>query len=253
MARPVAQLRAGRRDWYRIENLVDRAEVWLYDEIGYLGVTAADFVRELNTLAVQRIDLHINSPGGEVFDGIAIYQALKDHPAAVHVQVDGLAASAASFIAMAGDRVVMTRNATMMIHDGHGLCVGNAQDMRDLADLLDRTSDNIADIYAQKAGGEVADWRERMRAETWYTAEEAVKAKLADEIKGVSAEAQNSWDLSVFNYAGREQAPPPGVDLTGPGPLDGVTLVDVGHQPDQGWPTPEMIGRVLLSSLAVDG
>lgn len=211
-ARPQAQLRAGRKDWYKITAQADTADVLLYDEIGYYGVTAKDFVDEITALDVNQINLRINSPGGAAFDGVAIYQALKDHKARVSVQVDSLAASAASFIAMAGDSVVMCRNSTMMIHDAHGLVIGNAKDVREVADLLDRYSDNIADIYMQRAGGTVAEWRERMQAETWYSAQEAVDAGLADEVKGATSEsddAQNSWDLSIFNYAGRASAPTP--------------------------------------------
>ena len=213
LARPVARLRQGRTDWYRIENKAgDAAEVYLYDEIGYFGVTAKDLVDELREVTAPRIELHINSPGGDAFDGIAIYQALKDHKAEVVTTVDSLAASAASFIAMAGERVVMARNATMMIHDAFGLSVGNAADMRDMATRLDKVSDNIADIYTQHAGGTVQDWRAAMRAETWYDADEAVAAGLADSVGGKGTDDQdpeNSWDLSVFAYAGREQAPTP--------------------------------------------
>src|SRR5262245_8969950 len=193
-ARPVAKLRQGRTDWYRITNKADAAEVYIYDEIGYWGTTAKDFVDELHAVTAPRIDLHINSPGGDVFDGVAIYQALKDHPAEVISQVDSLAASAASFIAMAGPRIVMTRNATMIIHDAFGIGIGNAADMRDRADRLDKVSENIADIYFQRAGGTVTAWRDAMRAETWYSADEAVAAGLADEVKG-QGDAENSWDL----------------------------------------------------------
>ncbi len=210
-ARPVARLKQGRTDWYRIANKAgDVAEVYIYDEIGYWGVTAKDLVDELRDITAPRIDLHINSPGGDAFDGIAIYQALKDHAADVTTTVDSLAASAASFIAMAGDRVVMTRNATMMIHDAFGLSVGNAADMRDMAERLDKVSDNIADIYMQHAGGSVASWRDAMRVETWYDADEAVAAGLADEVKGKgTGDPADSWDLSIYSFAGREQAPAP--------------------------------------------
>lgn len=213
-ARPRASLRQGRTDWYRITNLADRAEVYIYDEIGYFGVTANDLVRDLQGVKGSSIELHLNSPGGEVFDGVAIYTALKNHPAQVHVIVDSLAASIASVIAMAGDKVTMARNATMMIHDGHGLCVGNAKDMADMVALLDRTSDNIASVYAERAGGSAETWRGRMRAETWYTAEEAVQAGLADEIQGQENKTENSWDLSIFNYSGRDSAPAPVIEAT---------------------------------------
>lgn len=212
-ARPLASLKQGRNDWYRIENATSEASaatVHIYDEIGYWGVTAQDFVRELQAVDAGRIDVHLNSPGGEVFDGIAIMNALKQHQAHVTVIVDSLAASIASVIAMAGDRVVMAKNATMMIHEGSGLAIGNAADMREMADLLDKVSDNIASVYAERAGGEVAEWRERMRAETWYSADEAVAAGLADEVMPAPDKTPtDTWDLSIFNYSGRAAAPAP--------------------------------------------
>lgn len=182
---------AGAPNWYRIDNSAvaangeRSAEIFIYDEIGASwwggGVSADDFVRELATLNVDRIDLRLNTPGGDAFDGIAIYNALRVHRAQVHVYVDALAASAGSIIAMAGDTVTMRRASRMMIHDASGLAVGNAADMRSFADLLDALSDDIAATYVARAGGSVADWRTRMLAETWFSAEEAVKAKLADD------------------------------------------------------------------------
>lgn len=212
MARPTAKLVEGRRDWYRIENsaTASASDVYIYDEIGYFGVTAADFVRDFSAISRDQVTLHINSPGGDVFDGLAITNAIRDHRANVTVVVDGLAASAASFIAMAGDRVVMNRNSQMMIHDAHGLTIGNGTDMRAMADLLDKMSDNIADIYAKRAGGTQQSWRKAMQNETWYSADEAVKAGLADEVAGSDeARSSNSWDLSIYNFAGREAAPAP--------------------------------------------
>lgn len=218
-ARPRAQLKQG-RDWYRLTNAIGGnapAMLHIYGEIGFWGITASDLVAELAALDVSAIDVHINSPGGEIFDGIAICNALRAHRATVTTYVDSLAASIASVIAMAGDRVVMAPNSQMMIHDGSGFCIGDAADMREMADLLDRQSDNIASVYAAKAGGDVADWRALMTAETWYTAEEAVAAGLADEVSSSTRSApddnspQNLWDLSVFNYAGRAAAPAPPV------------------------------------------
>lgn len=208
LARPVAKLREGRTDWYRIANKADGAEVYIYDEIGYFGTTAKDFITDLNDIDRDRISLHLNTPGGEIFDGLAIYNALRSHRAQVTVHVDALAASIGSVIAMGGDHRVMARQSQMMIHDGHGICVGNAADMRELADLLDRTSDDIASVYADRAGGSTKQWRDRMRAETWYSAKEAVAAGLADEVAGNSS-ASASWDLTIFNFAGRANAPEP--------------------------------------------
>jgi ClpP class serine protease len=126
------------------------------------------------------IELHINSPGGDVWDGIAIYNALCNHPASVLSYVDGIAASAASFIAQAGGKVSIARNGTMMIHDAEGICIGNAADMTEMADLLDKASNNIADIYAQRCST-VLQWRKAMKATSWYVGQEAVDAGLADE------------------------------------------------------------------------
>jgi len=212
VARPRAELRAGRTDWYRIVNATaPQAEIYIYNEIGWFGTTADDFVKELRAITAAGIDLHINSPGGEIFDGIAIYNCLLAHPAAVTTYVDSLAASIASVIAMAGDKIIMGRNSQMMIHDGMGLCVGNAEDMRRMADDLDVQSANIASVYADRAGGTVDEWRERMRAETWYSADEAVSAGLADEVVALrpGPAPENNWDLSVFQYAGRDRAPAP--------------------------------------------
>jgi ATP-dependent protease ClpP protease subunit len=189
-----AQQRHAGRSWYRIENAdQSSADVYLYDMIGDWGVTAQDFVNDLRALSVGTINMHVNSPGGEVFDGLAIYESLINHPAKVTAHVDGLAASSASFIVQAADRIVMAPRARMMIHDAHGITIGNAGDMRKMADLLDDLSDNIAEIYATRAGGSRASWREAMQAAqggpdgTWYDAEGAVSAKLADEIARTEA------------------------------------------------------------------
>lgn len=181
-----------RGDWYRIEAADDRAEVFIYDAISEWGVNADSFVRELRGITAKAIDLHVNSPGGLVFDGIAIYSALKNHPANVTSYVDGIAASAASFVAMAGDEIVIEKPAKIMIHDAAGLVLGNAEDMREMADLLDELSDTIAGIYADRAGGKVADWRAAMRKETWYSAAQAVQAGLADRVANDGKQGANN-------------------------------------------------------------
>lgn len=187
----------------------------LYDPIdswgGDYGVSAKEFARALDELpaTITEIRLHINSPGGEVFDGIAILNALRAHDARVVAVVEGLAASAASFIAVGADELVMAKNSELMIHDAWGLVVGNADDMRKLADELDHLSNNIASVYADKAGGTVEEWRKAMADESWYSAEEAVAAGLADRIDNRNTAAKNRHDLSIFTYAGRDAAPAP--------------------------------------------
>lgn len=180
------------KTWYSIKNVAaETVEVAIYDEIGYWGVTASDFVNELSGVDAKNITLRVNSPGGDVFDGLAILNSLRNHPATVNVMVDGLAASAASFIAMAGDSVTMAPNSMMMIHEASGLCMGNAVDMRELADLLDKTSANIADIYSRRSGRPADEHRAAMRAETWYSDQEAVDAGLADTVLGSESKADN--------------------------------------------------------------
>ena len=209
------------RSWYRITNAADpdEAEVMLYDEIGgWFGATADQFIEDLKGVTAPSLRVRVNSPGGSVFEGIAIANALRSHPANVTIQVDGIAASIASVIAMAGDRVVMAPQTMMMIHDASGLCLGNASDMEEMAELLDLISDNIADSYAARAGGTRDQWRARMRTETWYLPEDAVEAGLADEALPVpkrkeeeqepAAEMRKSFDLTAYGYTGPKQPDP---------------------------------------------
>lgn len=200
------------KTWYRIENKADESStVFLYDEIGAWGISAGDFAKELGEVTAKSIDLRLNTPGGEVFDGLAIFNALQRHPAKVTVHIDGLAASIASVIAMAGDEILIDRYAQMMIHEAHAIAVGSTKDMSAMAKLLDEYSDNIAAIYSTRAGGDKTGWRERMKAETWFSASEAVKAGLADRIAETTVKGRPAatWDLSIFNHAGRAHAPDP--------------------------------------------
>jgi len=221
---PEAEKRPG--DWFRIENATaEEATVYIYDEIGFWGTSAQGFVDQLNSITAPKLSIRINSPGGEVWDGVAIHSALMASKAHVTVYIDGLAASAASFIAMAGDNIIMARHATMMIHDAAGLCWGNPQDMLSTADLLNKISDNIADMYSLQAGGTAEEWRARMTAETWYTGREALAAGLVDEITSPDEEEENSPEnamgrsrlsLAAFNFSGRAEAPAPDVPENAP-------------------------------------
>jgi ATP-dependent protease ClpP protease subunit len=206
---------AADKSWYTIKALADGsddgpAEILIYDEISPMwGVSAADFVRDLAAIDASEITVRINSPGGSVFDGIAILNALRGHDATITTVVDSLAASIASVIAMGGDRVVMNKNSSMMIHNAWDLAVGNADELQQAADRLRGFSTNIASIYADKAGGTVDDWQALMDAETWYTADEAVAAGLADEtiVETVKTPSYARASLERFKYAGREAAP----------------------------------------------
>jgi ATP-dependent Clp endopeptidase proteolytic subunit ClpP len=161
------------------------AEILLYDEIGFWGVTAQDFASQLATITAPSITVRINSPGGDVFDGLAIFAQLKAHAAEINTVVDGWAASAASFIALAGDTVTMAENAFMMIHKAWGLAIGNASDMTDMATTLAKIDGQLASIYAKKTGKTADAMLALMAGEkdgTWFTAQEAKDLGLADAI-----------------------------------------------------------------------
>ncbi|MCU1569222.1 MAG: ATP-dependent Clp protease proteolytic subunit [Pseudarthrobacter sp.] len=210
---------AERAPWFRMETASDdrTADVYIYDMIdSWWGVDAAQFVREIAALDVDTINLRVNSPGGSVYDGVAIMNALRRHTARVVATVDGLAASAASFIIQAADEVVMGLGTELMIHDAWSLAWGNSEAMQKAANDLDRISDTIAGIYAERAGGTTETWRAAMKAETWYSADEAVTAGLADRVdrKESKADASNHFDLSIFAHAGRRNAPAPTVNTS---------------------------------------
>lgn len=169
--------------WYRINALsaLD-TEVMIYNEIGEWGVTAIDFVQELKAIATPNISVRINSPGGAVFDGFAIYNALLNHPAKVTAYVDGVAASAASFIAQAADEIIVAEASSMMVHGCSGICIGKKGDMREMAAMMEKLDGQMASIYAQRTERPQGEWMAQMDEDTWYTAEEAVLAGLADRV-----------------------------------------------------------------------
>jgi ATP-dependent protease ClpP protease subunit len=183
------------------------ATLRLYDPIDswgeWWGVSAKEFTRVLDDLPddITDIRLLINSPGGEVFEGIAIMNALRSHPARVTAVVEGIAASSASFIAVAADELVMMQNSQLYIHNAWAVVIGDAADLRDVADELETSFDrNIASVYAAKSGDSVEHWLAEMDKDRFLTAEQAVAEKLADRIEGVGdAEAAKAkFDLSVF-------------------------------------------------------
>ena len=167
------------------------SDIYVYGTIGedWLGdgFTAADMRDGLEAAGGGDVTIHINSGGGDVFEATAISSLVSQYreanPAAtVETIVEGLAASAASYLGLTAGRVLIAPGAMMMVHDPSGGCYGQAQDMRRMADALDAVRDSIATLYARKAGGSPEAWAERMAAETWLTAEEAVELELADEV-----------------------------------------------------------------------
>lgn len=181
------QVRNTKLEWYTMRNQASEepgaAEIFVYDEIGgSFGIGAQDFINDLNAIDSDEIVVRINSPGGLLVDAIAISSALAQHPAKIVTRVDGMAASAASIIAIAGDRVEMMDGSQMMIHDVMVQGAGNAKEFRELVDWLEEQSENVARMYAKRAGGNVEDWRNLMLAETWMFADETVASGLADAV-----------------------------------------------------------------------
>ena len=173
-----------RQSWYEIKAQVENeVEVIIYDEIGFFGITAKDFIEDFQKIDKDAtINLRINSPGGDVFDGLAIHNILQRHPAAINVTIDGIAASIASVIAMVGDEIVMPENTFMMIHDPFGFAFGNSEDMRDLAEILDKIKSALVSSYVAKSHLDPEKVSELMSDETWLTAKEAKDLGLADEV-----------------------------------------------------------------------
>lgn len=181
----------------------DHAEILIYSPIGKSyweeTVEAKKFVEEINDLDVSTIALRINSPGGSVFDGTAIFNAIVRHKATVTTYIDGLAASIASVIALAGDKVVMADNAMFMIHNPWTVAVGNSDDMRKTAEVLDKIRDVMVRVYDKKASLEADAIRDAMAEETWYDADEALDAGFVDEVvDGRDISAISHFDASAL-------------------------------------------------------
>lgn len=206
------------RTWYSIKNATASvAEIFIDDQIGedYWtggGVTSKQFVTDLAAVKAPEIHLHLNSPGGSVFDGVAIYNALVRHPAKVTTYIDGLAASIASVIALAGDRVVMADNALFMIHNPAGAVQGTADDMRKMAEVLDRIRETaLVGTYAKRSNLSTDELVAAIDAETWYSADEALAAGFVDEVApGLRIAAH--FDLSRYGYRHVPTALAPDVD-----------------------------------------
>ncbi|MFI8664238.1 head maturation protease, ClpP-related [Rhodococcus qingshengii] len=206
-----------KNSWFQIKaQASDATEILIYDVIGsyWMETDATSIASQIKDLDTDRIVVRINSPGGSAFDGIAIMNALRSHEASVTIRVDGLAASAASVIAMAGDEIIMGPGSQMMIHEAWSYTSGDAAYLRAEADRLDKISDSMATLYARRAKGDVDEWRALVAAETWFTAEEAVTAGLADRVDGdgdavTDNEFAAAFNLSRFRFAGRSHAPAP--------------------------------------------
>lgn len=230
------------------------ADLYVYDVIGdpFFGTTAADFVQELRSLDVARLNVYIKSEGGYVDDGLEIYNALLNHKAEVTVSIGALCASIATVVAMAGNKVVIARNAKMVIHDAMALGLGNAANFREIADQLDEESANIADIYAQRTTDDAAAWRSRMQANNGdgsiYRGEQAIAVGLADELMANKA-SNLAFDriaaLSLKEIAEAEIVDEDDDDETIDIPIDLIAPMANGYKP----PLPADFTRLVMANM----
>lgn len=172
------------KSWYEIKNKSsDVVDVSLHDEIGLWGVSAAAFINDIRAhKEAKSINLSIHSPGGSLLDGLAMYNALRSHSAKVHAHVEGLAASAASIVLMAGDVITMPEDAFIMIHNPWTFAAGDSDEMRDIADTMDKMKTSIVNIYKNRTGKTTEDIESMMDEETWLNSSEALEHGFADTI-----------------------------------------------------------------------
>lgn len=242
---PKAAVQALNQSWYSINAKANNsAEIWLYDEIGRWGISAKQFAQDLKALGdIKHIDLRIHSPGGDVFEGMAIYNLLKHHPAKITVHIDGLAASMGSVIAMAGDIINMPENSMMMIHKPWGIQYGDADDMRQYADLLDQVEGNLVSAY-RRTGLSDDEIKALLKQETWYTGAEAVAAGFADNVtQAVEAvaklkstpEYENMPKAAAAFFKPKNQtagpAPQPATPVAQPAPQPAAPVAQPAPQP----------------------
>ena len=192
--------------WYSIQNKAggETADIYIFDEIGTYGVTAQEFINDIKDLKGTSINLRINSLGGDVFDGMAMYNVIKRREAKTTVYIEGIAASIATIIALGADEVVMAENSLFMIHNAWGGTMGEAKDMRKTADTLDKISGELTDIYRKKTGLSYEALQEMMDEETWLNAEEAYELGFVDVISD-SIKVAAKYDVSKFKNITEEE------------------------------------------------
>ena len=191
--------------WYNIQNKAgETADVYIFDEIGTYGITAQEFINDIKDLKDTPINLRINSLGGDVFDGMAMYNVIKRREAKTTVYIEGIAASIATIIALGADEVVMAENSLFMIHNAWGGSMGEAKDMRKTADTLDKISSELIDIYRKKTGLSYEGLSAMMDEETWLNANEAFEMGFIDTISD-SIKVAAKYDVSKFKNITQEE------------------------------------------------
>lgn len=186
-----------------VSRLLVGGEIVLYGDVGDYwgdgtGFTDREALEALAEVQGQDVTVRINSGGGAAWQGFAIYHGLRQHTGKVTIQIDALAASAASIIAMAGDEILIAPDAMIMIHDPSSIVWGNASAMRSAADRLDKLAERGAEIYARRSGRDAAEMRELMLAETWFSAEEAIAAGLATTLADGAGAEMSAFDYTLY-------------------------------------------------------
>jgi len=194
---------------FTIENkATDEATIYLYDFITsdsfFGGISAIDFVKELNSITAKTIHIRISSPGGDVFAARAMAQAIREHPSNIIAHIDGMAASAATFLVIAAEKAVISHGSIFMIHSAWAVSIGSSKDFAEMSALLARTDQSIAADYMAKTGKDQAQIIEFMEAETYFFGQEAVDAGFVDAIAESTVKNKIQWDLSAY-----AKAPPP--------------------------------------------
>ena len=201
--------KTSKKDWFLTRLLGDNtAEILIYDEIGMWGTSAQDFIahtEELKSDGVQHLSVRLNTPGGDFFDGVAIYNGLRNLGITIETFVDALAASAGSVIAMAGDTIHIAENAFIMIHEPWTVAVGDSTELRGSADRLDTLRDGVIKTYTGRTGQTVKAIIKMLKAETWLGSDEAIELGFADEVFNVATNEDKqmvslSHDLSRFKH-----------------------------------------------------
>tara|TARA_R100000654_G_scaffold17445_1_gene36477 strand:+ start:1203 stop:2204 length:1002 start_codon:yes stop_codon:yes gene_type:complete len=192
--------------WYNFKNEVSKGivDVYIFDEIGNFGVSAQSFIEEIKSHKGSPMNIHVNCVGGDVFEGMAIYNVIKKRSAKTTVYIEGIAASMGSVIALAADKVIMAENSLFMIHNAWGGATGEARDMMKTAKLLDKISGEIADIYTKKTGMPYDKVKDMMDEETWLSAEEAYELGFVDSISDAIKIAAK-YDVSKFKNITNEE------------------------------------------------
>lgn len=222
------------RGFVRAEKSAEEATLYIYDAIVsddiWGGVSAISLVKELVALDAPVIHLRINSPGGDVFAARAIEQAIREHKSKVISHIDGYAASAASYLALAADEVQIAPGGFFMIHKAWTFAMGNADDLMNTAALLEKVDESLVATYAERTGADAAQIRDWMRAETWFSAEEAVKNGFADKIADGSPSARTEWNLAAYANAPRQTPAAPAADpVHEPAPEPAAKAWDTDH------------------------